>query len=116
MHTTHQHEVATCRLCKEPILVPCTDTPQQMMALAQYATEHHIAQHPSRERARFVLSNLETLPPPLRLTALKQAYAGLDEEDQRGVYSIEEALGDASLYRLWLDANRCGGPHCSSRR
>ena len=113
MTTTHQHQVATCNICREPIYAPCAGTsPDQFALLAQRAAQGHLAGHGPRERAQYVLSQLPALPPALRLPALKEAYPGLGDEDRRGVYGIEEALGSAAVYRLWLDANRCGGPQC----
>jgi hypothetical protein len=35
------------------------------------------------------------------------------DQDSRGCYSIEQALGSTSVYRLWLVAQRCSSPTCS---
>jgi hypothetical protein len=115
MQTTHQHPVAICNICHQPISIPCTGAPGQIMGRAQQAAQEHLAQHPPRERARFVLSTLESAPLAIRLQALKEAYGPLDDQDRRGVYSVDEALGSAAMYRLWLDAGCCSGPHCRGR-
>jgi hypothetical protein len=33
-------------------------------------------------------------------------------QDRTGVYSIDELLGQAGFYRLWLEANRCSDDDC----
>jgi hypothetical protein len=37
----------------------------------------------------------------------------LNDADARGVYSIDEVLGDLDVYRMWRNASRCGDPRCS---
>jgi hypothetical protein len=44
-------------------------------------------------------------------TTRDKQYA-LNEADGRGVYSIDEVLGDVKLYRLWQSSSRCGDPRC----
>jgi hypothetical protein len=47
---------------------------------------------------------------------VKRIYAELrclsGDQDARGVYAIDEVLRGASMYRLWLAANRCSYNKC----
>jgi hypothetical protein len=52
---------------------------------------------------------LPSLNAEQRLTLVRDVYSCLraewGEQDSRGVYTVEDALGSAALYRLWLDAH-----------
>ena len=40
------------------------------------------------------------------------AHFTLNDTDAVGVYSIDEALGDLTVYQFWRNANNCGRPGC----
>jgi len=40
----------------------------------------------------------------------------LNDPDSQGVYTIDDALGDLELYRLWRSANSCGDPSCGQHQ
>jgi hypothetical protein len=64
----------------------------------------------------WVLVSLDFMPAAERAMAVKQVYCELlavyGDQETRGVYSIDEALGMTSMYRLWLEAERCSKPGC----
>jgi hypothetical protein len=73
--------------------------------------EAHLLRHSPAERMRAAFrAVLPHIPPDERSAAALAFYRGLrpllDARDRQGVFGIEEALGSARLYRLWLDANR----------
>ena len=79
--------------------------------------EEHVRTHPHAVQVRFWLRRfLEDVPPGDRALAVKEIYSELrvlwGDQDSRGVYTIDEALGTPTLYRLWLAANRCSYPAC----
>ena len=80
--------------------------------------------HSFAELLRFeIRKDLEQVPEEQRPSIVRDVYRGLlgttrDHEyrlgaaDGHGSYSIDEALGDLELYKLWQSANRCGDPRC----
>jgi hypothetical protein len=79
--------------------------------------EQHLRSHPAPEQARFWLRRfLEDVRPGERAVAVKRIYSELralwGDQDSRSAYTLEEALGSVSLYRLWLTANRCSYAQC----
>jgi hypothetical protein len=76
-------------------------------------------EHSFAEMLRFeIRQDLEQVPDDQRPLIVRDIYRHLlgyetsegfrlDTADGRAVYSIDEALGDIQLYRLWRVANRC---------
>jgi len=114
-----QEKAAICEICGAGIYVDA----EQIKTLSGFgeiferAANEHLASHPTPVVERFLLrKHLEELAPDVRGLAVKQVYAELRElwgdEDRRGVYTIDEALGSLDLYRLWCHANRCTWENC----
>ena len=81
------------------------------------AAEAHVLSHPEPVRDLFFLRrSLDDLRPDERAEAVKDIYTELrslwGDQDCRGSYSIEEVLGSADIYRLWLDADHCAYSRC----
>ena len=81
------------------------------------AAEAHVLSHPEAVRDLFLLrQSLDDLLPDERAEAVKEIYTELrslwGDQDCRGQYTMEEVLGNAHMYRLWLDANRCAYSRC----
>jgi len=86
---------------------------------------HLSGSHSFAELLRFeIRQDLDQVPEEQRPSIIRDVYRGLlgsmrdgqyslDARDSEGVYSIDEALGDLEIYRLWGSANRCGDPHCA---
>jgi hypothetical protein len=113
--------VATCGICGEPIGVDLTNAEELVMARVERevreAVEAHLRSHPAAEQARFWLRCfLDEVHPSERAIAVRSIYSQLralwGDQDGRGVYSIDETLGSASMYRLWQAANRCTYSAC----
>ena len=84
---------------------------------ARGAIEGHLRAHTAAERARAKLRNvLLYLPAVQRRMLVRDVYTDLlhqwGDQDRRGSYSIEEALGSVALHRLWQAATACGAPDC----
>jgi hypothetical protein len=84
---------------------------------ARAAAERHLRAHTAAERARAKLRNaLPYLPAAQRRLLVRDIYTDLlhewGDQDRRGSYSIEEALGSVAMHRLWQAATACGAPDC----
>jgi hypothetical protein len=89
------------------------DLEQEFNTLAQ----QHLRAHPEAEQERFWLRRfLEDVRPGERAVAVKRIYSELralwGDQDNRSAYTVEEALGSVSTYRLWLAASRCSCAAC----
>lgn len=84
----------------------------------------HLRTHSFAELLRFeIRQDLEDVPEDQRPVIVRDIYRSLlgttteagftlNDTDTRGVYSIEDVLGDVDVYRMWRSANRCGDPRC----
>ena len=114
--------VATCAICEEPIWMEMPETSSsldvpKLQRELSLLTEEHLRSHPGPVQARFWLRRfLDDVPPAERRIAVKEIYGALralwGDQDSRGVYTIDEALGTAAAHRLWVAANRCSYPAC----
>ena len=87
--------------------------------------QRHLTTHSFAELLRFeIRQDLEQVPEDQRPWIVRDIYRSLlgsfhnrryvlDAADGQGVYTIDEALGDIELYRLWQSSNRCGDPNCA---
>jgi hypothetical protein len=118
-----QEQAAICEICGDPIYVEIGREHESASWLGGFsqaverAAAAHIATHPTPVVERFLLrKHLDEIAPDVRPAAVKQVYAELREmwgdEDRRGMYSIDEVLGEVTVYRLWLDASRCTWDRC----
>jgi hypothetical protein len=115
--------LGTCGICDEPIWLDlpagADGLPQALLEQeAVVAAEAHLRTHPAPEAARFWLRRfLEDIRPSERAEAVRRIYTDLrdlwGDQDSRGAYGVEEVLRSPSMYRLWLDARRCGYAGCN---
>ena len=118
----------TCLICGEAVLsrVPAGWHPGKLARRAELDMQAHVKTHSFAEVLRFeIRQDLEQVPDDERPTIVRDIYRNLlgthsleqgfvlGADDSQGVYSIDEVLGDLSVYLLWRSANQCGMPHCS---
>ncbi len=115
-------QVATCGVCDEPIYLDFDEaTPADgLLRDLRKAEEQHLKKHPGPVLALFALRQvLDRLAPGERAVQVRRVYRALLElwgdYDRRGVYTIDEALGSATMYRLWADAEACSYHRCRHR-
>ena len=109
---SHPQDVGTCEVCGHVIYADLDGpaTSNRLILAARAATREHLASHTQGELLRTELRGLlPSLNAAQRLTVVREVYSCLraewGEQDSRGVYTVEDALGSAALYRLWLDAH-----------
>jgi hypothetical protein len=117
-----QEQAAICEICGDPIYVEVEREQSLWLGggfsqAVERAAAAHIATHPTPVVERFLLrKHLDEIAPDVRPAAVKQVYGELRElwgdEDQRGMYSIDDVLGSIDLYRLWQSANHCTWERC----
>jgi hypothetical protein len=103
----------TCAICGVQIELEAASQPRggSRSVVSHPEVEAHLLRHSPAERMQAAFrAVLPHIPPNQRPAAALAFYRGLrpllDARDRQGVFGIEEALGSARLYRLWLDANR----------
>lgn len=112
-------QVATCGVCEEPIYLDVDEqepTDQLLRHLRQVEAQH-LQTHPAPILALFALRQvIDRLSPSDRALHVRRVYRALadmwGDYDRRGVYSIDEVLGSAACYRLWVAAEGCAYPGC----
>jgi hypothetical protein len=118
--------VASCGICGDLVrsTVGWHWNPGRRALRAYQDMQAHLDTHSFAEQLRFeIRQDLEQVPEEQRPSIIRDVYRGLlgtvrddvyslDRPDGEGVYSIDEALGDAQTYRLWLSATSCGDPRC----
>jgi hypothetical protein len=114
-----KQQAAICEICGEEG-VPAGSAGGFYASVRRAAAEH-LSTHPSPVVELFLLrKHLDEFAPHVRPVAVKQVYSQLrqlwGDEDTRGTYSIDEALGSASMYSLWSTANRCTWSGCRHDR
>ena len=112
--------VGTCPICEQPIRMT---NPHQVDMGAWHQRpgalmDEHLRTHPEPLRARLWLRRfLEDLLPRERAEAAKRIYSRLrqvwGDQDCHGVYTMDEVLASAHLYRLWVDTHRCSYAGCA---
>ncbi len=117
-----RQQVASCGICDQPIYaeVELGVPASAARAILQRAASEHLHTHPEPVVAHFYLqTTIERLPPDERLLLIREIYTDLrrlwGDADGRGVYTIDEALGSAAMYRLWHSASACSHPGCAHR-
>jgi hypothetical protein len=119
--------VTTCAICGDLVRSAIDQTwkPSKKARKAQYDMQEHLMTHSFAELLRHeIRQDLDQVPDEQRPAIVRDVYRGLlgttrdgqfalNNPDAQSVYSIEEALGDLDLYRLWRSANRCGDPGCT---
>ncbi len=112
-------DIGTCDVCGElvEIDVGSLGAVEDVMETARRTFEGHVRSHSSAELVHSqVRRAVRDLPSRARSEALKPLFERLLDElgddERRGVYRLDEALGSPSLYRLWHDANSCTAARC----
>lgn len=111
----------TCGICGEGIRMDLRgislglEMSGEIARARREAVSAHMQQHSEQEiRLHLMRQLLEHTPESKRLSVVKKVYRELGlldgAEDTRGVYSIEEVLGSAVIYRFWHDANTWHSP------
>jgi hypothetical protein len=118
--------VATCGICGDLVrsaIRPGWNTDRKARR-ARKDMQAHLLTHSFAELLRFeIRQDLDQVPEEQRPTIVRDIYRGLlgtvrdghfelGRADGQSAYSIDEALGDFGLYRLWREANRCAEPGC----
>jgi hypothetical protein len=122
--------VITCRICGGQVRseTPANWHPGKRVRRAERDLQAHLRTHTFAELLRYeIRQDLDQVPEEQRPMIVRDIYRSLlgttqDQQfslnatDGEGTYSIEEVLGDLSLYRLWSSANRCGDPGCQQHQ
>jgi hypothetical protein len=118
--------VTTCAICGDLVrsAVDLTWKASKKARQAHHDMQEHLMTHSFAELLRHeIRQDLDQVPEEQRASIVRDVYRGLlgttrdgrftlSDTDSLGVYSIDEALGDLEMYRLWRTANRCGAPAC----
>jgi hypothetical protein len=114
-----QLEVGTCEVCGEGIYadVGAIVPGGKVLGLARAAMRQHLRSHTEGQILRAEMrALLPRLSAEQRASFVQRVYAQLraewGEQESRGVYTVEDVLGSAELYRLWQDAHRCWSAGC----
>ena len=119
--------VTTCGICGDLVrsTVGHDWKPSKKARRAHMDMQDHLNTHSFAELLRFeIRKDLEQVPEEQRPSIVRDVYRGLlgtqcdkdytlNPADGVSSYSIDEALGDLELYKVWLAANRCGNPNCT---
>src|SRR5262245_48783662 len=117
----------TCGICGDVVRSEIAPHwhPSKQLRRAHRDMQTHMQTHSFAEVLRFeIRQDLEQVPDDERPSIVRDVYRsllGTTEDgvftlgalDARGTYSLDEALGSLSLYRLWRDAAACGMPRCA---
>jgi hypothetical protein len=118
---------STCAICGDVIesRIPAAWHPSKLVRRAEWDMQVHLKKHSFAEVLRCeIRQDLDQVPDDERAAIVRDIYRCLlgTQSDQgfvlgaadgRGVYSIDEALGDLEVYHLWRSANRCGLARCT---
>jgi hypothetical protein len=121
---------STCGVCGGQIhtAIPSSWHPSKLATRAERDLEAHMRTHSFAEILRSeIRQDLDTVPDEQRPIIVRDIYRNLlgkmdgprfvlHEPDGQGVYSIDEALGDIDLYRMWRTASRCFESNCGCKQ
>jgi hypothetical protein len=121
---------STCAICGGQIQtrIPATWHPSKLKRSAQRDLQAHMRTHSFAEILRSeIRQDLGQVPEEQRPIIVRDIYRNLlgtmdgprfvlNDPDSRGVYSIDETLGQIEMYRLWRSARSCGDPNCDCRQ
>ena len=106
--------------------VPANWHPSKLARRAESDMQTHMKTHSFAELLRYeIRQDLDQVPDDERATIVRDIYRNLlgtvsssggfalGGSDSQGVYSIEDALGDIDVYRMWRSANRCDQVGCT---
>ncbi len=121
------NQVTTCGICGDLVRseMGANLHPRLQAHQALRDMQAHLSKHSFAELLRWeIRQDLDLVPDEQRPAIVRDIYRSLlgttrdtqfalNDTDGRGVYSIDEALGDLELYRMWRSARRCGDPGCT---
>jgi len=119
--------MTTCGICGDLVRSGSGASlhPHLQVVQALRDLQAHLDTHSFAELLRWeIRQDLDQVPEEQRPAIVRDIYRSLlgttrdseftlNDADGRGVYSIDEALGDLDVYRLWRAASRCGDPGCT---
>lgn len=122
-----QAMVSICGICGGSVhtRVPRDWHPTKRARRAERDMQAHLKSHSFAEVLRYeIRQDLDQVPEDQRPGIIRDVYRTLlgttedrvfrlNDTDGRAMYTIDEVLGSAETYRLWLTAERCGGAHCT---
>jgi hypothetical protein len=120
---------STCLVCGGLIQtsIPPTWHPSKLARRAEWQLQAHMRTHSFAEILRCeIRQDLDQVPDEQRPIIVRDIYRNLlgtmdgarfvlNAPDGQAVYSLDEALGQIGLYRLWRSARRCGDSNCPCR-
>jgi hypothetical protein len=119
---------SACRICGGLVesTIPANWHPSKLASRIERDMRQHLRGHSFAEVLRFeIRQDLDQVPDEERPTILRDIYRNLlgrtdatggfklNDPDGRGVYSIDEVLGQVAMYHMWRSASRCGQPGCA---
>ncbi|SRR5260370_6446545 len=128
--------INTCAICGDLVrsAVDLSWKPSKKAHRAHQDMQDHLMTHSFAELLRHeIRQDLDQVPEEQRPAIVRDIYRSLlgttrdprsaslhgagnqftlDAFDGASAYSIDEALGDVNLYRLWRSASNCGDPRC----
>ena len=116
----------TCAICGDVVRSEIAPHwhPGQQLRRAHRDMQTHMKSHSFAEVLRFeIRQDLDQVPEDERPSIVRDVYRSLlgttsegvftlGDDDARGAYTIEDALGSSAMYRLWWSHNACGLPGC----
>ncbi len=119
--------IYTCAICGDLVRSEIGDSWNlgERARRAMRDLQAHLEGHSFAELLRFeIRQDLDLVPEEQRPAIVRDIYRSLlgttrngvftlEAHDSRGVYSIDEALGDMTLYHLWRASNACGLARCT---
>jgi hypothetical protein len=124
------NHITTCGICGDLVrsdsgtnLHPHLEVVQALRDLQAHLNTHSFAELLRWE----IRQDLDQVPEEQRPGIVRDIYRSLlgttrdneftlNDADGRGVYSIDEVLGDLDVYRMWRSASRCGDPGCTQHQ
>jgi hypothetical protein len=118
--------ITTCGICGDLVRsdMRASAHPQLRAVQLLLDLQAHLSTHSFAELLRWeIRQDLDQVPEEQRPAIVRDIYRSLlgvtrdneftlNDADGRGVYSIDEALGDLDVYRIWRSARRCGDQRC----
>lgn len=119
--------MTTCGICGDLVRSGSGASlhPHLQVVQALRDLQAHLDTHSFAELLRWeIRQDLDQVPEEQRPAIVRDIYRSLlgttrdnefslNDADGRGVYSIDEVLGDLDVYRMWRAASRCGDPGCT---
>jgi hypothetical protein len=121
------NHITTCGICGDLVRSDTGASVHPRLRAVQLLRDlqAHLNTHSFAELLRWeIRQDLDQVPEEQRPAIVRDIYRSLlgttrdnefalNDADGRGVYSIDEALGDLDVYRMWRSASRCGDPCCA---